>query len=419
MTKMPQPGPVKYLPGYGSTREKQYAGHLKVSNECNDKLFFWFFESKNWPPNDPLVIWLNGGPGSSSMVGMFAENGPYKINDDLTLRDNPYSWHKVANLLVVEQPAGTGLSFVENTDDPNCYVKNEQEATAQLLKGLEHFFELYPDYANNELYIFGESFAGRYIPMLAQAILALNSDAQKTIINLRGIGIGDGWVAPLLQEATYGDYAYTHGLINLPQKRNVERLYRDCEIAVKKSGPVASAESDKICNKIEEYIFHVSGGANIYDIREAGEYSFPNIANYLNQPKVREALHVSPLVGLWNDTSEKVANILERGEQNSCAQLFPELLKNIRVLIYNGVYDMDCNFMGTDTWLKSIEWPEGDEFNDSPRTPWIENEIILGHYRSVGNLTQVLVNGAGHLVPMDQPETALKMLTYYLKTFPF
>jgi carboxypeptidase C (cathepsin A) len=418
MARVPPPGPVSSLPGYGPPKERQFSGHLTVDEACGDNLFFWFFESRRAPKTDPVVVWLNGGPGSSSMLGLFAENGPYKINDDLTLSDNPSSWHRVANLLVVEQPAGTGLSFVEKKGDRKCYTKTEEQATAQLLEGLHEFFDLYPDYADAELYVFGESFAGRYIPMLAHAILA-EGRADRRSIKLAGIGIGDGWVAPLIQEATYRDYAYAHGLIDLAQRDEVDRLYVACELAVTASEPVSSAESDKICNKIEEYIVKVSGGANVYDIRQTGEYAFPNIARYLDQADVRAALHVSPDVGPWHDTSDIVASILERGEQDSSAPLFPALFERIRVLIYNGIYDMDCNFMGTDAWLSSLAWPDAARFNRMARTPWFEGGRLLGHARAVGNLTQVLVNGAGHLVPMDQPETALCMLDTFLRGAAF
>jgi carboxypeptidase C (cathepsin A) len=418
MAKVPPPGPVSSLPGYGPTKERQFSGHLTVNEACGDNLFFWFFESLRSPKTDPVVVWLNGGPGSSSMLGLFAENGPYKINDDLTLSDNPSSWHRISNLLVIEQPAGTGLSFVEKKDDRNCYTKTEARATAQLLEGLHSFFDLYPDYADAELYVFGESFAGRYIPMLAHAILARDRPARRRI-KLAGIGIGDGWVDPLIQEATYCDYAYAHGLINLPQRDEVDRLYAACELAVTESEPVSSAESDKICNKIEEYIVKVSGGANVYDIRRTGDYAFPNIARYLDQSDVRAALHVSPDVGPWKGTSDIVASILERGEQDSSASLFPALFERIRVLIYNGVYDMDCNFMGTDAWLASLEWPDAAKFNQTPRTPWLEAGRLLGHARAVGNLTQVLVSGAGHLVPMDQPEAALCLLERFLRKAAF
>ncbi len=416
--KPPAPGVVEFLPGYGIPKEKQIAGHLTVNEKCGDNLFFWFFESRSDPLKNPIVIWLNGGPGSSSMMGLFAENGPYQIQDDLSLIENPYSWNTAANYLVIDQPAGTGLSYVEQSHDRNCYAKTEAQATRQLLDGILQFFEKWPEYRSRDLYVFGESFAGRYIPMLAHAILKHNQ-LDEAKINFKGIGVGDGWVAPLIQEATYADYAYAHGLIDLQQKKKVDALYECCEIAVKESGPVASAKADQICNKIEEYIVETSGGTNVYDVRITGEYSFPNIARYLDQQSVRSALHVSPQVGPWTDTSSIVASILERGEQDSAAHLFPQLFQSIRVLIYNGIYDMDCNFMGTDQWLASITWPEGEQFNQMPRKPWKEGDRVLGQYRACGNLTQLLVNGAGHLVPMDQPETALKMLSIFLNQFTF
>jgi carboxypeptidase C (cathepsin A) len=239
------------------------------------------------------------------------------------------------------------------------------------------------------------------------------------MLNLCGIGIGDGWVAPVIQEATYGDYAYTHGLIDMVQKDKVNELYKCCEIAVKNSGPVSSAEADKLCNKIEEYIVNVSGGVNVYDVRITGDYSFDKISAYLNQTAVRDALHVSPLVGPWTESSIIVADILERGEQDSSAHLFPKLIETIRVLIYNGLYDMDCNFIGTDNWLASINWQGGDNFKSLPRKTWIDNGKVLGSYRTTGNLTQVLVKDAGHLVPMDQPESALKLLNTFLEKASF
>jgi carboxypeptidase C (cathepsin A) len=412
-----EPGPVSSLPGYGPVKERQLAGHLTVDTACGDNLFFWFFESQADPAHDPIVIWLNGGPGSSSFLGLFAENGPYKINEDMTLSANPYSWNRNASYLMIDQPAGTGLSYVERARDKDCYTKTEAEATAQLYEGLQLFFEQWPAYRKLDLYVFGESFAGRYIPMIANAILDGNRAGAQPI-RLKGIGIGDGWVDPEVQEATYGDYAYAYGLIDLNQKGEVDRLYADCAAAIDASHP-ATAEADKICNKIEAYITKVSGGANVYDVRLTGDYQFPLIAAYLNREDVRKALHVSPMVGPWSDTSQKVADILERGEQDSAAHMFPRLFEDLRVLIYNGVYDMDCNFMGTDAWIGKLTWPGGQAFNQRARVPWRIDGELVGHVRHQGSLTQLLVRGAGHLVPMDQPEVALKMLETFLEEEPF
>lgn len=82
------------------------------------QLFYWLFESRNDPVTDPLILWLSGGPGCSSMLALFVENGPYRIvehgggaaveDSSRLLRLNPHSWNSNATVIYLDQPAGTG-----------------------------------------------------------------------------------------------------------------------------------------------------------------------------------------------------------------------------------------------------------------------------------------------------------------------
>jgi carboxypeptidase C (cathepsin A) len=407
---VPQPGPVTLLPGYGPVKERQLAGHLRVDETCGAYLFFWFVESSSQAGTAPIVLWLNGGPGASSFIGFFAENGPYKINPDLTLSDNPWKWNTSAHYLMIDQPAGTGLSFVENE---SCYVKDEDQVTAELYEGLQQFYTTWPEYRPLDLFIFGESYGGTYVPRLANAILDGNA-AGNPRINLEGIGIGNGWVYPLVQQATYADYAYAHGIIDPVTMPVVEDLYCDCANAIISGGTPSPPEANEICEEIENYITSINGGLNVYDIRKPGDYDFTLIREYLHLPAVRDALHVSPLVKEWEPTSDPLATILARGEQDSAASYYPRLFTSMRVLIYNGVFDMDCNFMGTDAWLSGLQWPGSDKFLSTQRVPWYANGHLAGYIRGHENVTQLVVSGSGHMVPMDQPETALIMLTKFI-----
>ena len=130
------------------------------------------------------------------------------------------------------------------------------------------------------------------MPELATVIL----ENQEYASILKGIGIGNGWVNPIVQQSTYEEYAYSHALIGSAQRKIVQDLYDQCNFAVIHSLPNTTRESDKLCNKIEQYIVNASGGVNVYDIRMIGDYTFNNIANYLNQASVRAALHVDPKV---------------------------------------------------------------------------------------------------------------------------
>jgi len=311
-----------------------------------------------------------------------------------------------------------------------CVAPTEAQAMDQLAVAVRGILSEHSQYSKLPLFLFSESYGGKYVPELATRLLNYPE------VNLQGIGIGDGWVSPLVQEKTYGEYAYSHGLISRAQQEHVDALYADCKRAVIASLPVPSAESDQICAGIEGYITqgNVSGGVNVYDVRKFDGtpqpgYNFSLIGEYLDLPAVRLALHVDPAKGPWATGSDAVGSKLERGEQAGDAALYEDLLRGgkVRVLIYNGIFDMDCNFVGTDAWLEAATDAVGGEvygaFSGLRRSPWRASAVpggaAMGTSRSMGNLTQVLVNGAGHLVPMDQPGAALAMIETFIAGIPF
>ena len=112
-------------------------GFIELDNK-GDNLFYWLFPSQNNASTSPIVVWLTGGPGCSSELAIFYENGPFKINDDLSLKLNPYSWNLHANMLYVDQPVGTGYSY-----GPNL-VNNEDEVAQDFYKFITKFFAKYP-----------------------------------------------------------------------------------------------------------------------------------------------------------------------------------------------------------------------------------------------------------------------------------
>mmetsp|Transcript_17565 Transcript_17565/g.38420 ORF Transcript_17565/g.38420 Transcript_17565/m.38420 type:complete len:232 (-) Transcript_17565:878-1573(-) len=96
---------------------EQIAGYFRLA-EQNKHYFFWFFESRNDPKNDPVLLWMTGGPGCSSGVALFMENGPCKVNEDGTdTKLNPYSWNRNASIIFIDQPAGTGFSYGTHDHD--------------------------------------------------------------------------------------------------------------------------------------------------------------------------------------------------------------------------------------------------------------------------------------------------------------
>lgn len=134
-----------------------YAGYLTVNKTYNSNLFFWFFPAKLDPSKAPVVLWLQGGPGASSLFGLFTENGPFFVSSKKTLQPRKYSWHLNHNLLYIDQPVGTGFSF---TEDEAGYAKNEKDVGNDLFSAIKQFFTLFSELRGNAFYITGESYAG-------------------------------------------------------------------------------------------------------------------------------------------------------------------------------------------------------------------------------------------------------------------
>jgi cathepsin A (carboxypeptidase C) len=150
-----------------------------------------FFESRNDPKNDPVVLWLNGGPGCSSMMGLFMELGPSSVDSNLKLKYNDYSWNSNASVIFIDQPVNTGYSYSENG------VYDTIAASKDIYALLTLFFNNFPEYAKQPFHISGESYAGHYIPVFANEILS----HKNRNINLQSIAIGNGLTDPKTQYA--------------------------------------------------------------------------------------------------------------------------------------------------------------------------------------------------------------------------
>lgn len=183
------PDEIFNLPGFsGILPSKQYSGYLSA-NDGTSHLHYWFVESEMSPKDAPVVVWLNGGPGCSSLDGFFYEQGPFELStsgDKLKLRD--HRWNRIANMLFIEAPVGVGFSY----SDVLNYNNSDDRTAIENREAVEYFFTLFPEYKSNEFYLSGESYAGIYVPTLAEAILKGEDDGTYTGPSLKGIAVGNG-----------------------------------------------------------------------------------------------------------------------------------------------------------------------------------------------------------------------------------
>ena len=193
---------------------KSISGYMDIKGSDYDEngedkhLFFWMFEKREAhlvedASSIPFVVWLTGGPGCSSTLALLTENGPCSVNDDgKTTTVNPYSWTETAHVLWLDQPAGVGFSYGEETD------VNEQMVAEDAYYFLQAFMQTYPEYADSPLYIVGESYAGHYVPSISHRIYEGNKKlpADGLIkLNYAGLAIGNGLTSPEKQYPAYPD----------------------------------------------------------------------------------------------------------------------------------------------------------------------------------------------------------------------
>lgn len=170
---------------------RSYAGNIPVdrANHDDNTLFFWATEKSEGSLTDedstePWGIWLNGGPGSSSMIGFLFENGPIRVEKDYTVSENPHSWHRIADYFWIDQPVGVGFS----TADAAGYVADEDQVGEDFIGFLTNLVKVFPSLAKRPLVLSGESYAGMYIPYIMKAYF----NTPNPPVTVSKIAIGDG-----------------------------------------------------------------------------------------------------------------------------------------------------------------------------------------------------------------------------------
>ena len=402
----------------GVDKVKQYSGYL--DNEEDDKhLFYWFFESRNDPENDPVLLWLNGGPGCSSLTGLFMELGPSFINEDRKVEFNPSSWNANASVIFLDQPVNVGYSYSGSS------VSNTIAAGKDVYALLTLFFEQFPQYAKQSFHISGESYAGHYIPVFASEILS----HKKRNINLQSVLIGNGLTDGLTQYEYYRPMACGEGgwpaVLDEQTCTSMDNSLPRCKSLIE-----SCYDSESVWSCVPASIYcnnailgpYQRTGQNPYDVRKKCKGSnlcydeLDWIQEYLNKDEVMEALGAE--VDSYDSCNFDInRNFLFAGDwMQPFHRLVPGILENIPVLIYAGDADFICNWLGNLAWSMALEWPGQDAYNSAPLDDLeLESDgTKIGSVKSAGNFTFARLHAGGHMVPYDQPEASLEMLNRWL-----
>ncbi|CAN4112240.1 unnamed protein product [Withania somnifera] len=393
---------ISALPGQPSgINFAQYSGYVTVDADAGRALFYYLAESSNDPNTEPLVLWLNGGPGCSSFGnGGMVELGPFRVNKDgKTLWHNQFAWNNVANVLFLESPVGVGFSY-SNTSSHYTYG-DEKARQRQFL-----------EYKYRDFYIVGESYAGHYVPQLAQLILAHKKTKPNLVINLQGIATGNALLDDETSSSGSYDFYWSHALISDEVHQGI---VTNCNFS-------AEATTSEAC---DEYISEAeSCQANIYDYNTYSQLcnssaytslpidgfdpcSADYVFNYLNAAEVQKALNVRDIPHYWESCSSYIG---WQDSPNTVLPIFQELMQSgIRVWIYSGDVDHILSVTTSSYAIDKIKTPV-----KTPWHPWFFQGEVGGYTVEYQNLTFVTVRGAGHFVPSYQPGRALTMFSSFI-----
>ncbi|PIN06130.1 Serine carboxypeptidases (lysosomal cathepsin A) [Handroanthus impetiginosus] len=403
---------IDKLPGQpDNVNFDQYAGYVTVDPQAGRALFYYFVESPTDSSTKPLVLWLNGGPGCSSLIGAMEELGPFRVNSDgKTLFFNNYSWNNAANVIFLESPAGVGFSYSNTSADYNNTgdASTAIDAYAFLVNWLDRF----PQYKTRDFYITGESYAGHYVPQLAYTILMNNKKTNQTVINLKGVAIGNAWIDDKAMGLGFFDHIWTHALNSDETHRDIfefcdfvnDTASDKCHSAIQESNnEIGEIDIDNIYAPIclkPELKNGSNGSVDFFD-----PCSYVYVEYYLNTAEVQNALHVKPTTWNscrffpWTDWQSSLLPTIEN-----------LIASGMRVWLYSGDIDANVPVTATRYAINSLKLPIETSWR-----PWYLDNEVGGYVVGYKGLAFVTVRGAGHLVPSYQPQRALTMISSFLQ----
>jgi len=373
-------------------------------------MFFWFFEARTSPTTAPLALWLNGGPGCSSMIGLFQENGPcHFVNGASTPSVNPNSWNAYANMLYVDQPIGTGFSY--GTDG----ASSTMTAAPYVWNLLQAFYAQFPAYQNRNFGLFTESYGGHYGPEFTHyfqqqnAAIAAHSLAG-TPIPLVALGINNGWFDPILQYKAYIDYSYSNAyrpLITAAQHSSYLSTYTAQCLPALQTCPAptgtnpACVSADNTCYSTIEGPLSQSADFDVYDIRAPAADPNPpaTYVAYLQTPAVAAAIGAK---SAYQECPNAPYNKFARTGDDSrsfLATLSTVVQTGLTTLVWAGDADWICNWFGGLAAANAIQYSGTSAFAAAALKPYTVAGAQGGTFKSVGNLSFLRVFGAGHEVP--------------------
>ncbi|XP_047043115.1 serine carboxypeptidase-like 7 [Lolium rigidum] len=437
---------VQSLPGFdGALPFHLETGYVTVDEENGAELFYYFIESEGDPGRDPVLLWLTGGDRCSALSALMFEIGPLKFIIEPydgtvpRLRYHPYSWTKAASIVFVDSPVGAGFSFSRN---PKGYNVGDVSSSLQLITFLTKWFTEHPGYIANPLYVGGDSRAGMLAPVVAQMISEGIEARMTPTVNLKGYLVGNPSTGEVIDYNSRVPYLHGVGVIS---DQLYESILEHCpgEDIISPKNALCAQDLDKF--------------NGLYDQINAAHILYKNCDHLSSRPideaterkilkeETRVLKHPPPLLPMdcqdygmyllyyWtnNNITRKALGIKKasKDEWVRCHEndlpYSTDIMSSIKyhrnmtskgyyALVYSGDHDALIPFLGTQSWIRSLNFPIKDEWR-----AWHLDGQSAGFTQTyTNNLTFTTIKGGGHTAPEYQPERCLAMFSRWISGKP-
>nr|BAB09519.1 serine carboxypeptidase [Arabidopsis thaliana] len=406
---------VKSLPGFeGPLPFELETGYVSIGESGDVELFYYFVKSERNPENDPLMIWLTGGPGCSSICGLLFANGPLAFKGDEyngtvpPLELTSFSWTKVANILYLEAPAGSGYSYAKTR---RAFESSDTKQMHQIDQFLRSWFVKHPEFISNPFYVGGDSYSGKIVPGAVQQI----SLVTHSYIIEQGYVLGNPVTDKNIETNYRVPFAHGMGLISDELFESLERSCGGKFFNVDPSNARCSNNLQAYDHCMSEiYSEHIllrnckvdyvlADTPNIRTDRRR-TYRYFLSAFWANDENVRRALGVKKVpTGKWNRcNSQNIPYTFEIF--NAVPYHVNNSLKGFRSLIYSGDHDSMVPFSSTQAWIRALNYSIVDDWR-----PWMmSSNQVAGYTRTYANkMTFATIKGGGHTAEYTPDQCSL------------
>ncbi|KAM3742675.1 hypothetical protein ACB098_07G085800 [Castanea mollissima] len=422
---------INSLPGF--SRDLPFKLSLCDLDEV--QLFYYFIEAERSPEDDPLVLWLTGGPGCSAFFGLVYEVGPLSFDyaNSKTyspkLKLNPYSWTKVANMIFLDAPVGSEFSYAKNWEGYNI---SDTSSVAEIYEFLRKWLLVHPKFLSNTLYVMGDSYSGITVPMVVQEISDGNEASREPRMNIKGYVLGNPLTSAHADFNARIPFAHLKTLIS---DELCESTKKDCNgeyIAVDPSN-AACVDDLKVYTECTEQIrsSHIleptcqllspkpRPRVSKWDQDTLIEDSVYNcLYSYIwaNDKTIQKALHIREgSINEWVRCNESLVYTYDIKSSLSYHQNL--IKKGYEVLIYSGDHDMVIPYIATHAWIESLNLTIAHDWR-----PWFVDGQVAGFTMQYTSkkycLTFATLKGAGHTAPEYKPKESLAMIDRWLSYYP-